>query len=927
MYRTLTYVLFGMLLIIAGMHTVNAQCPAATPLVIHSVMATESRCEATGSATVSVSGGTTPYTFSIIAGPALTPPQSSNVLQSLAPGNYTVQVTDNCNTSVTSNFTVTGAYSVPSLNITTQSPGCSASSDGSLTMNVTNGRAPLAYSLISPSPVTAGPQAGNVFTGLPAGTYTCQVNDSCGNYQTRNVTLSASPSSVTVGGGGLQYLGCDSFAIYVRLDITGYKPPYTVTATGPDGKVITHVLTAPALDPFGRINDMFTVKFHHIANGNQTLTLTATNNCGVTNTSTVNLDIGSFDMYPRATPVSGCGGQFAYTFDASYDNSQYPSSLHCSTITYTLVSPSGAIVATQTNNSTFSGFPPAPGYKVIREDCCQKDSLGFDWSGGATFHIDAAYPFMYATCKEGTTGLSFFFNLNNRQGDIVVASGPASMTTADGKVHLLTYPDTIKNVSFNSLYLDYFTIGSYKIVAITTCGEKDSATINIGPLDVRHSSFTASLVKGCTGASRILLNASSNTFQSSSFPDGSITVNSIYNKGANAVPFSDSLTDLSSGTYYASYSYINYYPVTAYLSGMSGWGCDVVTDTIVIPAYTQPAFNPAAAVALCGATRQVALLPDSTRGVMPYQYQIINGPGATPLQASPVFTGLARGTYTFLMADACANSYSRNITIDTLIIPNVATSGNTCVGNIASLTLPSSPFFSYAWQRPNGSTSTGNTLTLNPVSASDLGTYTVSVTSTVGGCTNTSSKNLTLNACQSLGQTLLHFSGQRKNGNIQLNWQTADEINMSYYSIERSTDGRVFTPVQRVAATGGTQNRYTATDIHVPAGIVYYRLQPVETSGNFSYSSIISFTSANTQPFTVYPSLITGNTPVTVNCPVNSRTSFIRIIGVDGKVLRTIAVAAGTTKASIDVTNLARGSYFVVFSGNDTVVTTQVWKE
>jgi hypothetical protein len=123
------------------------------------------------------------------------------------------------------------------------------------------------------------------------------------------------------------------------------------------------------------------------------------------------------------------------------------------------------------------------------------------------------------------------------------------------------------------------------------------------------------------------------------------------------------------------------------------------------------------------------------------------------------------------------------------------------------------------------------------------------------------------------------------------------------------------------------QNRYTATDTHVPAGIVYYRLQSVETSGNFSYSSIISFTSANTQPFTVYPSLITGNTPVTLNCPVNSRTAFIRIIGVDGKVLQTIAVAAGTTKASIDVTNLARGSYFVVFSGNDTVVTTPVWKE
>jgi hypothetical protein len=115
--------------------------------------------------------------------------------------------------------------------------------------------------------------------------------------------------------------------------------------------------------------------------------------------------------------------------------------------------------------------------------------------------------------------------------------------------------------------------------------------------------------------------------------------------------------------------------------------------------------------------------------------------------------------------------------------------------------------------------------------------------------------------------------------------------------------------------------------MHVPAGVVYYRLQSVENSGLINYSPIISFNNINTQPFNVYPSLITGNTPVTVTCPVTSRTACIRIIGVDGKVWRMIPVTAGSTKTSIDVTNLASGSYFVVFTGNDTVVETQVWKE
>ena len=910
MYRTLKHAMLCMLLIFVCIYTSKAQCPAATPLVINSATTTESRCEATGTATVLVSGGSAPYTFSIIAGPTLSPPQSSNILQSLAPGAYTVQVTDICNTSVTHNFTVTGTYAVPALNITTQSPACDNSSDGSLTINTT-GRAPLAYSLISPSPVTRGPQAGNVFTGLPAGSYTCQVTDSCGNFQTRTATISANSSGVAIQGGAPQYVDCDSFAVTVFISINNYKPPYTVTATAPDGKVFTHVLTAPAITSFGGIIDTFRIRHRLIPNGNQTLSVTATNGCGISGTGPVFLDAG-FNMSATPLQVPGCGNQLAYTFELNQ-------LLHCPVVTYTLVSPSGAILATQTNNSTFSGFPPALGYKMVRQDCCQKDSLQFDWAGGAPFDIDIVAPLAAATCREGTVSLLMLFNYNDRQGDIVVASGPPSITLSNGTVHPLTYPDTIKNVQFNQLSLNYFTIGTYKIYAITSCGEIDSTTVTIGPSDLRHSQFSASLVKGCSGGNRILLNASSNA-------NGTITVNSIYNNDVNTSLFIDSLTNLSSGTYNVSYQYRNILSPT-FLTGMNGWGCDVITDTIVVSPYTQPLFNPAAAVALCGATRQAALLPDSTGGVAPYTFQIIAGPATTSQQASPVFPGLATGTYTFLMADACANSYSRSITIDTVAIPNVVAAGSTCVGSPTTLSLPASPFFSYSWQRPNGSISTGSTLTLNPVSASDLGTYTISVTSTVGGCTSTNSKSITLNACQALPQTLLHFSGQRKNGNTQLNWQTADEIDMRYYIVERSTDGIVFTPVQRVAATGKNLNTYSATDTHVPAGVVYYRLQTVEISGLINYSPIISFNNGNTQPLNVYPSLITGNTPVTVTCPVSSRTSWIRIIGVDGKVWRTIPVAAGATKTSIDVTSLASGSYFVVFTGNDNVVATQVWKQ
>jgi len=907
MFRTLSHVMLCMLLILSCAYTTKAQCPASTPLVINSVTTTESRCKASGTATVSVSGGSTPYTFSINAGPALTPPQSSNILQSLEPGTYTVQVTDNCATSVTRTFTITGSYTLPVPTITTQSPSCIGSSDGSITFNVTNNRPPYTYSLIAPSTVTRSAQASNVFTGLPAGTYTCQVTDSCGNFQTRTVSVSAVPSAVALNGYKLQYLACDSFAVEMFFNLSNYKPPYTITATLPDGSVATHVITAPP-NSLGIISDTFRIRLHHITGAYDQMPVTITNQCGVSSTNPINLS-QSMDMQPIGTLPSGCSSQYTYTFD----DANFSPPLHCSTVTYTLISPTGAVLATQ-NNSSFSGYPPGTGYKVIREDCCRKDSLIFNWDAPPPFKINYTQNLGYAPCREGATTLFITYNYTNRLADIVLASGPPSVTFGDGIVRNYTYPDTTKNVG-SGAGIGYFGPGTYKIYAIDECGNIDSITKTFTTSDVRHSTFTATLVKGCSDDNKILLNASAD--------DGAnVTVNSIYNK-----PFrtSDSLTGVPAGTYYATYTYQdNYYPAFV---GMPDPGCDVIKDTIVIPIYKQPLFSSSAAVALCGSTRQVALLPDSTSGVAPYQYQIAAGAITTPLQTSPVFTGLAPGTYTFLMADACSNSYSRSMTIDTLTMPNVVTSGSTCVGSSATFTLPASPFFSYTWLHPDGSTSTGNTLTISSVKISDTGTYKVSVTSTIGGCTNTMTKSYQLSACQTLAETLLRFNGQWKNGNIQLSWQTADEINMSRYIVERSTDGFVFTPVQQTEAKGGELNTYTMTDTHVPSGIVYYRLQSVEKGGSVNYSSVISFKKTNTQLFNVSPTLITGNTPVTVSCTATSHAAFIRVVGADGKVWQTVPVAAGLTNTSIDLTSLPNGSYFIVFSGNDNVVTTKVWKE
>lgn len=338
-------------------------------------------------------------------------------------------------------------------------------------------------------------------------------------------------------------------------------------------------------------------------------------------------------------------------------------------------------------------------------------------------------------------------------------------------------------------------------------------------------------------------------------------------------------------------------------------------------------------MANCGSVRNVALLPDSASGVSPYAFQIIAGPATSAAQSSPVFTGLTAGTYTFEMSDACDNSYSRNVTIDTLAVPGIATNGSTCAGDAATLVLPASPFYSYSWQQPDGAVSSGNTLTISPVTAADTGSYTVTVTSTVGGCASTSSKAVYMGFCAVLDETALHFSGERIDGTIRLSWQAGDQVGILYYTVERSEDGIGFEAIQELAGTGGaaaaTGATYSATDAHPPSGTVFYRLQVTDKSGAVTYSQTLSFSNANgnVQSINVYPRPITGNTSVTVTYPQAGGSDLIRLIGVDGTVYRTYRVPAGSTQMTIDVAGLARGFWLFTYTGNSEQTAIEVWKE
>ncbi|RYY44382.1 MAG: T9SS type A sorting domain-containing protein, partial [Chitinophagaceae bacterium] len=126
-----------------------------------------------------------------------------------------------------------------------------------------------------------------------------------------------------------------------------------------------------------------------------------------------------------------------------------------------------------------------------------------------------------------------------------------------------------------------------------------------------------------------------------------------------------------------------------------------------------------------------------------------------------------------------------------------------------------------------------------------------------------------LNSQVVLPVSLLNFSG-RNNGNINvLNWEVANEINLSGYELQRSENGRDFSTVYRTAANGS--QLYTFTDTDIKLSQYFYRLKSIDLDGSSSTSSIIKLVGPVTSlQLAATPNPFSSNMKISIATPVKS---------------------------------------------------------
>jgi len=196
----------------------------------------------------------------------------------------------------------------------------------------------------------------------------------------------------------------------------------------------------------------------------------------------------------------------------------------------------------------------------------------------------------------------------------------------------------------------------------------------------------------------------------------------------------------------------------------------------------------------------------------------------------------------------------------------------------------------------------------------DVGTQTITLSPSGDVCTYIDG------ALPALPVTLISFDAQEKQRQVILDWSTASEENNSHFEIERSVDGRTFKSIGKVTGAGNSVEfvKYSFIDAAIRYATVYYRLKQVDFDGNYSFSNLLVVNLQRDSPITVFPSSVYDKVTLDLEEASNSET-LIEVFDVMGKKLMSHIMEINATRMELNVSNFARGHYFINLRiGNET---------
>jgi gliding motility-associated-like protein len=181
----------------------------------------------TGAASVSVSGGTAPYTYSWYPSGGL-----GASVSNLAAGTYTCTITDANGCTLTKPFTIAQPLAALTATQDQSNVSCNSGSNGTATVFVSGGTSNYTYSWTNSSSTSA------TASGLVAGSYACTVTDAHGCIITKSFVISQ-PSALAATTSQTNVLCNGSSTGTAAVVVSGGVSPYTYLWTNSGGTEAT----------------------------------------------------------------------------------------------------------------------------------------------------------------------------------------------------------------------------------------------------------------------------------------------------------------------------------------------------------------------------------------------------------------------------------------------------------------------------------------------------------------------------------------------------------------------------------------------------------------------------------------------------------------------------------------------------------------
>ena len=659
-----------------------------------------------GTATVAVTGGTGPYSYS------WAPSGGTNATATgLATGDYTVTVTDANACQITRTVTVGQPAAALSGTATQTNVSCFGGNNGTATVAVTGGTPGYTYSW-APSGGT-----GATATGLAAGNYTVTITDANTCQITRTVTV-GQPAAALSGNATKTDISCFGGTNgTASIAVTGGTAPYTYSWSPSGG-------TAASATGLGI--------------GSYTVTVTDANSCQITRSVTIGQPAAALAATTSKTDVSCFGGSngtasiavtggttpYTYSWSPSGGTAASASGLAAGTYTVTVTDANACQI---TRNVTVGQPAAALSATATKTDVsCNGGS-----NGTATVSVIGGTPgYTYSWAPTGGTAATAT-GLAAGTYTVTVTDANACQTTATvtvGQPDALTGTVTKTDVSCFG--------GSNGTATVAVTGGKAPYTYSWSPSGGNAASATGLIIGTytvtITDANACQITRSVTIGQPVAALAGTITKTDVSCFNGNNGTATVSVTG---GTGPYSYSWAPSGGTNATASGLaSGTYTVTVTDNNLCQITRTITVNqPTAALSATATKMDVSCNGGSngtanvsvTGGTAGYTYSWAPS-GGTAATA----TGLAAGIYTVTVTDANACQTTASVTVGepaaltaTISKTDVSCNGGTN-GSATVIAAGGTGAYTYSWAPSGGTAATATGLV--------AGTYTVTITDNNG---------------------------------------------------------------------------------------------------------------------------------------------------------------------------------------------------